>query len=153
MDEAKRELQNAKTSIALLDDHAKEMARRCEEAEGELELIQSSIGALLLAMQRTQKQRKKSVPRFERWRGSNYARFPNYGLINYSVNFTEFSALDLQTATCGFAESFKLGQGGYECVYKGELLNRTVVIRKLHLHNVQGQNEFQQEVKLVSLSS
>lgn len=145
-DEAMRELQNAKTSIALLDGRAKEMARRCKEAAGELELIQSSIGALLLATQRTQERRKKSVPQFERWRCSNYARFPNCGLIDHSVNFTEFSALDLQTATCGFSESFKLGHGGYECVYKGEILNRTVVIRKLHLHNVQGQNEFQQEV-------
>ena len=154
-EEAVRELQNAKTSISLLEGHAKEMARRCEEAAREHELIQSCIRTLLLERQKTQEHRKKPIPQAERWRYSSDARFPNcnkvLGFANHSVNFTEFSALDLETATCGFSESFKLGQGGYECVYKGEILNRTVVIKKLQLHNVQGQKEFQQEVSLSKL--
>ena len=86
----------------------------------------------------------------ERWknRGQAGASHCN-GIIGFAEELpelAEFSLSDLQNATCNFSESFKIVQGGYGCVYKGEMLGRTVAIRKLHPHNLQGP-EFYQEVR------
>lgn len=145
-----KDLQNALSTIAILDARAREMSLRRDEAAAELDLIQSSIGILRLERQEIQEQEEKAVAQLERWRCSSQATSPNccqlIGFGGDSYNFTEFALSDLESATCGFSESFKLGQGGYGCVYKGEICNRSVVIKKLHPHNVQGQMEFQQEV-------
>ncbi|XP_019199135.1 PREDICTED: U-box domain-containing protein 33-like [Ipomoea nil] len=66
-----------------------------------------------------------------------------------SSELVEFSFSDLQIATCNFSESFKIGESGYGAVYKGELLDRTVVIKKLHTHNLQWQSEFLQQVEVL----
>lgn len=149
-DETMNDLQNALSTIAILDARAREMSLRRDEAAAELDLIQSSIGILRLERQEIQEQEEKAVAQLERWRCSSQATSPNccqlIGFGGDSYNFTEFALSDLESATCGFSESFKLGQGGYGCVYKGEICNRSVVIKKLHPHNVQGQMEFQQEV-------
>lgn len=153
-DETMKELQNALSTIATLDARAQEMSLRRDEAAAELDLIQSSIAILRLERQKIQEQEEKAVAQLERWRCSSQATSPNCSqLIGFggdSCNFTEFALSDLESATCGFSESFKLGQGGYGCVYKGEIFNRSVVIKKLHPHNVQGQMEFQQEVYVLS---
>ncbi|XP_073113240.1 U-box domain-containing protein 33 isoform X2 [Elaeis guineensis] len=153
-DETMKELQNALSTIATLDAGAQEMSLRRDEAAAELDLIQSSIAILRLERQKIQEQEEKAVAQLERWRCNSQATSPNCSqLIGFggdSYNLTEFALSDLESATCGFSGSFKLGQGGYGCVYKGEIFNRSVVIKKLHPHNVQGQMEFQQEVSVLS---
>lgn len=152
--EATRELQNTMKTINVLDVHAQEVTHRCTEAAGELEVIHSSIEALVMEIQKFHCKRKEPLCQLERRKCHSYDRSPNckmfYGFANDSCNSTEFSSSDLQTATCGFSESFKLGQGGYGCVYKGEMSNKTVVIKKLNQHNVQGQKEFEQEVYVLN---
>ncbi|THU52816.1 hypothetical protein C4D60_Mb10t07920 [Musa balbisiana] len=92
--------------------------------------------------------------KFENLGSSGHDPSPNCSqLIVYGddvYDCAEFTLSDLQTATCEFSESFKLGQGGYGCLYKGEIMNRTVMIKRLHQHNVRGQVEFQQEVHVLS---
>ncbi|KAA8543889.1 hypothetical protein F0562_021934 [Nyssa sinensis] len=137
-------------NIALLDIRAQEANRRCEEAAEELKLIQASVATLRHEKQKIREQKMEAMHWLEQWKRRGQARGANCNeFIGDSPQLAEFSLSDLQTATCNFSESFKIGQGGYGSVYKGEMLNKTVAIKKLHPHNMQGQLEFQQEVQVL----
>ena len=86
----------------------------------------------------------------ERWKSCGQVGADHCnGVIGFAEEFpelAEFSLSDLQNATCNFSESFKVMEGGDGSIYKGEMLGRTVAIRKLHPHNMQGSSEFHQEV-------
>lgn len=153
-EEVTRELHMAMRNIALLDSRAQEANRRREEAAGELELIQTSIAALQHEKQKIRRQKMEATHWLDRWKsrgqaggGANYIGL--FGFNEDSSELAEFSLADLQTATCNFSESFKIGQSGYGCVYKGEMLDRTVAIKKLNPHTMQRQSEFQQEVQVL----
>lgn len=152
-EEVSREIRRTMTNIALLDSRAQEANRRFNEASGEVKLIQTSIATLQQEKQSIQRQKMEALRWLERWRNHRQAGAANCnGLIGSAEELpklSEFSLSDLQTATCNFSESFKIGQGGYGCVFKGEMMGRTVAIRKLHPHNMQGQAEFQQEVQVL----
>lgn len=151
-EELTRELQKTMRNVAVLDSRAKEANRRCDEALGELNLIQASAATLQLEKQRIRRQKSEAVRWLERW-GHGLAGAADcngfIGFLEGLPELAEFSLLDLQTATCNFSESFKIRQGGYGCIYKGELLGRTVGIRKLNPHNMQGPSEFQQEIQVL----
>uniref|UniRef100_A0A5B7A0Y5 RING-type E3 ubiquitin transferase n=1 Tax=Davidia involucrata TaxID=16924 RepID=A0A5B7A0Y5_DAVIN len=152
-EEVTRELHKAMRNIALLDSRAQEANRRREEAAEELKLIQASIATLQHEKQKIRQQKMEATRWLERWRSRGQAGGANCnGFIGFnedSPELAEFSLSDLQTATCNFSESFKIGLGGYGSVYKGEMLDKTVAIKKLHPHNMQGQSEFQQEVQVL----
>ncbi|KDO72868.1 hypothetical protein CISIN_1g003481mg [Citrus sinensis] len=149
-----QELHRTMRNVALLNSRAQEANRRRDEATGELKLIQASIATLQQEKQRIRRQKVEAVRWLERWRSRGQAGAANYdgfiGLVEDLPESAEFSLADLQTATCNFSESFKVGQGGFGCVYKGEMLGRTVAIKMLYSHNMQGQLEFQQEVRVLS---
>ncbi|KAK9279071.1 hypothetical protein L1049_012746 [Liquidambar formosana] len=151
-EELTRELQKTMRNVALLDSRAQEANRRHDEATGELKVIQASIATLRHEKQRIRRQKLEAMRWLERWRnrGQSGAASCNdfIGFMDLP-KLAEFSLSDLQTATCNFSESFKIGQGGYGCVYKGEMMDKTVAIKKLHPHNMQGQSEFQQEVQVL----
>ncbi|WCJ41225.1 U-box domain-containing protein kinase family protein [Euphorbia peplus] len=147
-----KDLQRTMRSIALLDSRVQETNRRQYEASGELKVIRTSIASLRQEKQRLRQQKIEAVRWLERWRNRRQAGSPNCnGFLGSEglPELAEFSISDLQTATCNFSESFKLGEGGYGCVFKGEMLGRTVAIKKLHPHNMQGQSEFQKEVQVL----
>lgn len=148
-----KELHKALRNIALLDSRSQEANRRQEEAAEELRLIETSIGTLKLEKQKIQRQKMEATLWLERWKSHGPAAGTSSnrptGFTNYATKLAEFSLSDLQTATCNFSDSFKIGQGGYGEVYKGELLDRTVAIKKLHSNNMQGLSEFQQEVQVL----
>ncbi|KFK22120.1 hypothetical protein AALP_AAs48628U000100, partial [Arabis alpina] len=57
----------------------------------------------------------------------------------------------IQTATNNFAESNKIGEGGFGQVYKGTLLDGTeVAVKRLSKSSGQGEREFKNEVVLVA---
>lgn len=153
-EEVTRELQKTMRHVALLDSRAQEANRRCDQVTGELKFIQASIATLRQEKQRIRRQKIEAVRWLERWKNRGQAGAGNCnGFIEFIEDMpesAEFSLADLQTATCDFSESFKLGEGGFGVVYKGEMLGRTVAIKKLHPHNMQGQSEFQQEVRVLS---
>ncbi|XP_031287508.1 U-box domain-containing protein 33-like isoform X2 [Pistacia vera] len=148
------ELHKTMRNVALLDSRAQEANRRRDQAAGELKFIQTSIATLQQEKQRLRQQKMEAVRWLERWRSRGQAGATNcngfIGFVEDLPESAEFSLADLQTATCDFSESFKLGEGGFGCVYKGEMLGRTVAIKTLHPHNMQGQSEFQQEVRVLS---
>ncbi|KAE9461106.1 hypothetical protein C3L33_06974, partial [Rhododendron williamsianum] len=149
-EEVSRELQRTMRNIALLDSRAQEANRRREEASGELKTLQSSISALRHEKQKIRRQKMEATRWLDRWKSRGQAGGATYnGLIGFtegSPEVVEFSLTDLQTATCNFSESFKIGQSGHGCVYKGEMLDRTVAIKKLHPRNLQRQSDFEQEL-------
>lgn len=143
------EIQKTMRNVALLDSRAQEANRRCDEVAGELNLIQASIATLRQEKQRIRRQKSEALRWLERWRRGQAGAANCDGFIGFVEGLPELAEVslsDLQTATCNFSESFKIGQGGYGCVYKGEMLGRTVAIRKFYPHNMQGPSEFQQEV-------
>lgn len=152
-DDITRELCRTRRNVALLDSRTQEATRRHDEAAGELKLVQESIASLGQEKQKIRRQKIEALHWLERWksRGHGGATSCNglVGFIEQLPELAEFSLSDLQTATCNFSESFIVCQGGYGSIYKGEMLGRTVVIRRLHSYIVQGESEFQQEVNVL----
>ena len=151
-----REIQKTMRNVALLDSRAQEANRRCDEATEELKLIQASIATLQYEKQKIRRQKMEAMHWLDRWRSRGQAGTSHcngfIGVFEDLPELAEFSLSDLETATCNFSESFKIGQGGNGSVYKGEMLDKTVAIKKLHPHNMQGQSELQREVAYLSLS-
>ncbi|GAB2214735.1 hypothetical protein Drorol1_Dr00019097 [Drosera rotundifolia] len=147
------ELQKALRNLAVLDSRLQEANRRCDEATGEFELVQASMGSLHQEKLKIHRQKMEAGHWLERWRSHRQADGVNKnavtGLDNIS-ELVEFSLLDLQTATCNLSDRFKLGEGEYGCVYKGELLDKTVAIKMFDARNMQGPSEFQKEVQVLS---
>ncbi|CAH9072560.1 unnamed protein product [Cuscuta epithymum] len=125
-------------SIAILDTHGLETNCMYKDIAGEIRLIQTSIETLQKEKQKVQKQKDEA-------RGRSCGKV--WGVS--SRELVQFSISDLQIATCHFSESFKIGVGGYGAVYKGELLDRTVAIKKLNPHYMQSQSDFLQQVQIL----
>ncbi|XP_078159759.1 U-box domain-containing protein 33-like isoform X2 [Carex rostrata] len=145
-EEALKELDSTTLNLSLLDSRAQVLSKQHFEAAAELEVLQCSIEILQLERQKSAKNGGKELRQTGMW-------VPNYNMIGLgddSYNFREFSLADIKAATCDFSESFKLFQGGNGTVYKGEMMNRSVAIKRLHPRNVQGLMEFQQEVFVLS---
>ncbi|XP_041995685.1 U-box domain-containing protein 33-like isoform X1 [Salvia splendens] len=145
-----QELQRTMRNIAVLDSRAHEANRRREEVAAELKLIQASIATLRKERQKLQIQKTEAMRWLHRWKSHEQCEDENENKLFCSVEdvyeMPEFSLSDLEAATCCFSETFSIGQGGYGIVYKGEILNKTVAIKKLHLYNTQRQLEFHREV-------
>ncbi|WOL14897.1 U-box domain-containing protein 33 [Canna indica] len=156
-DEIMKELQHTMDTVAILDSRAQDLALCRDEAAGELELIKASIEILTREKQKTHQGRERYIDQIGRLRSSSTSSLspsPNCNWLDgsgdYLNNFIEFTLSDLKTATCNFSESFMLRQGGYGCVYKGEIRNKTVMIKKLHPHDSRSLIEFEQEVYVLS---
>ncbi|KAK9170494.1 hypothetical protein Syun_002634 [Stephania yunnanensis] len=148
-----KELHRAMRNVAFLDCRGREAAHRQNEAARELGLIQASLGTLKHERQKIYRQKEEAIRELECWKSHGQARALNGGDPNSvitSTNFTEYSLSDLLAATCNFSESFKIGQGEHGCVYKGEISDRSIVVKKLNPVNLHGILEFQQEIKLLS---
>ncbi|XP_042511611.1 U-box domain-containing protein 33-like isoform X2 [Macadamia integrifolia] len=153
-EEVTRDLQKMMTNVSVLDIHLRRSTHRREEAAGELKFIQESLATLQDERDKLQQQKEEAMCQLEQCRSRGHTGVPNCDrfiqFCNESHEFTEFTLSDLQTATCDFSESFKIGEGGYGCVYKGEIFNQSVAVKKLHPYNIQCQSEFQQEVLVLS---
>ncbi|XP_073222832.1 U-box domain-containing protein 33-like isoform X2 [Cicer arietinum] len=149
-----RELQMTMRNVALLDSRAKEATRMRDEAAHELSLIQASISTLWQERHQIRRQKMEAFRWLERWKTRGQVRAAHYnGVIGFAEELpelAEFSLSDIQNATCSFSKSFEIAQGGFGRIYKGEMLGRTVAIKKFHQHNVQGPAEFHREVQILS---
>lgn len=149
-----REIQKTRRNLALLSSGIQETNHHRNEAARELKFIQGSVTSLRKEKKNLQRQTTEADSWLERWRSNGEAGVITYrngysGFLEDMPGLVEFSALDLQTATCNYKDSFKLGEEGYGCVYKGELLDKTVAIKQLHANNMQGPSQFQKEVQVL----
>lgn len=145
------ELQKAMRNITVLESRAQDANCRCKNVAGELKLIQVSLAALRQEKQKSQRQKIEAVQWLDHWKSRTQMSCANVNApiqcAGELLELAEFSLSDIQSATCNFSESFKIGEGGYGSVYKGEMLDRTVGIKILHRHSIHKQPEFYQEVK------
>ena len=78
-------------------------------------------------------------------------RFGEAGTSSYRVEFPAFSFVEINEATNDFDPSWKIGEGRYGSVYKGQLRNMHVAIKMLPSYGCQSLLEFQHQVLLYSL--
>ncbi|PIN24369.1 Serine/threonine protein kinase [Handroanthus impetiginosus] len=153
-EKSNQQLQKTMRNIAVLDSRAQEANRRREEVAGELKLIQASIAALRKEKQKLQRQKIEATRWLDRWRSREQCEDAGeskfMGLMADISQLPEFLLSDLEAATCNFSENFRIGQGGCGVVYKGELLDKTVAIKKLHSYNMQRQREFDNAVQVLN---
>ncbi|GAB2274360.1 hypothetical protein Dimus_009124 [Dionaea muscipula] len=140
-------------NLAVLDSRVQEANRRCDEAAGEFQVIQTSMASLHQEKLKIHRQKMEGGHWLKRWRSNRQAEGVNQNAVTGVDDISEpieFSVLDIQTATCNLSDSFKLGEGGYGSVYKGELLEKTVAIKMLLAYNILGPSQFQKEVQVLS---
>ncbi|KAL2899004.1 U-box domain-containing protein 33 [Bienertia sinuspersici] len=146
------DLQKTNANVVVLDSRVQEANRRWNEVAGELKLVRDCIANLQQEKQKIERQKMEAESWLEKWRSRRQIGGTNHhgygGLLDDAPELVEFSQSDLQTATCNFSDSFKLFEGGFGSVYKGELLNRTVVILRLHAHNIHP-IQFHKEVQIL----
>ncbi|PRQ27995.1 putative protein kinase RLK-Pelle-RLCK-IXb family [Rosa chinensis] len=71
-------------------------------------------------------------------------------LAHNDVRYRKYTIEEIEEATENFAESMKIGEGGYGPVYKGKLDHTPVAIKVLRPDAAQGRKQFQQEVEVLS---
>lgn len=146
-------LDSSMRKLAILDARAKSIAFRMNEAVAELKLIQSSIGTLNQEIPKREKLELVHTDQVERC-AYNHIMLPNCSstvCADDLYNFRELTLSDIKAATCKFSDSLKVQPRGLGCVYKGEIMNRSVMIYKLHSCIIQSSMQFQQEVLSVTL--
>lgn len=150
--EIARELQKTRTNVAVLSSRDQEAESWCKEAAAELVFVEASNASLREEKQILQRQTMEADCWLDRWRSNRDARVTsrngNSGFLEDVPGLVEISLLELDSATCNFSNSFKLGEGVYGCVYKGELLDKTVAVKQFFVHSVQGPLQFQKEVSI-----
>ncbi|KAL5224438.1 hypothetical protein ABZP36_011077 [Zizania latifolia] len=137
--------------LAILDTRAKNLSVWMNEAAAELESIQSSIGILSKGNPKTEKLEIRLTDQVDGCTHT-HAMLPNCSstvCADDLYNFRELTLSDIQAATCKFSESFKTVSRRHGCLYKGEIMNRSVMIYKLQLHIIQSSMQFQQEVHIL----
>ncbi|KAJ9565930.1 hypothetical protein OSB04_001896 [Centaurea solstitialis] len=82
--------------------------------------------------------------------------YTSYVQQDYEFNvghLKRFTFRELQVATGNFSSKNILGQGGFGVVYKGCLVNRTLVaVKRLKDPNFSGEVQFQTELEMISLA-
>ncbi|CAN6706885.1 unnamed protein product [Malus baccata var. baccata] len=68
----------------------------------------------------------------------------------YELRYRKYTIEEIEAATYAFSEGFKIGEGGYGPVYRGELDHTPVAIKVLRPDAAQGQSQFKQEVEVLS---
>ncbi|KAF3447315.1 hypothetical protein FNV43_RR12500 [Rhamnella rubrinervis] len=71
-------------------------------------------------------------------------------LSHNDVRYRKYTIEEIEAATDKFADSLKIGEGGYGPVYKGKLDHTPVAIKVLRPDAAQGRKQFQQEVEVLS---
>ncbi|XP_050220556.1 U-box domain-containing protein 52 [Mercurialis annua] len=71
-------------------------------------------------------------------------------LAHSDIRYRKYSIEEIESATEFFAESRKIGEGGYGPVYKCYLDHTSVAIKVLRPDAAQGRSQFQQEVEVLS---
>ncbi|CAL9218066.1 unnamed protein product, partial [Arabidopsis halleri] len=66
------------------------------------------------------------------------------------VRYRKYTVEEIEEATSNFAESQKVGEGGYGPVFRGFLDHTSVAVKVLRPDAAQGRSQFQKEVEVLS---
>ncbi|KAL6657274.1 hypothetical protein ACP70R_005054 [Stipagrostis hirtigluma subsp. patula] len=145
-------LDSSMRRLAILDGRTKKISLRMDEVAVELEVIQSSIQNMRQKKLKMQKLKGRHVDQVEgcTYNHATLSNCTSAALVDDSYGFRELTLLDIQSATCKFSESFKIRSQGNGSVYKGEIMNKSVMIHKLHAHSIHSVRQFQQKVHILS---
>ena len=141
-------LDSSMRTLEILDARAKNISSRMDEAAAELEVIQSSIKNLEQEKTKAQKLEDRHINQVEACTNS-HLKLPSCSSnapSDDAYTLRQLTLLDVQAATCKFSESFKIRPRGDGYVYKGEIMNRSVMIHKVHSQCMKSLMQFQQEV-------
>lgn len=72
------------------------------------------------------------------------------GFGHGEIGYRRYTIQEIETATKGFSDSLKIGEGGYGPVFRGELDHTPVAIKVLRPDAAHGRSQFQQEVEVLS---
>jgi len=117
------EMEKAKSKAAI---EAAEAQRRVAELEA-----QKRISAEMKALRESEEKRKV----VDSW-------------TNQDVRYRRYAIEEIEAATSFFAESLKIGEGGYGPVYKCLLDHTPVAVKVLRPDAQQGRSQFQREVSI-----
>lgn len=157
----KEELENAKSQRDKLSweldeaiDKKKSLESQIEELNAATKVLEEKMFSAVDLLQKykeerdaLQLERDKALQEAEPFR-RELAKGPSNSYI--PVFFSQFTFSDLERATNNFDSSLKVGEGGYGSIYKGFLRHTEVAIKILHPDSLQGPQEFQQEVDVLS---
>ncbi|GFP85711.1 U-box domain-containing protein 52 [Phtheirospermum japonicum] len=73
-----------------------------------------------------------------------------YTLVRNVVRYRRYSIEEIEAATNNFADSDKIGEGGYGPVFKGTIDHTPVAVKVLRSEISEGQKQFQREVEVLS---
>lgn len=125
--------------LANLDARTTKISLRMCEVAAELEVIQSSIESLRQEKTEVQKREERHMDQIEGCR-YRHAAVPNCASIthgDHSCSFREVTLIDVQSATCNFSEGFKIWSESHKCVYRGAIMDKSVMIHKLNSDSMQ----------------
>ncbi|XP_028802309.1 U-box domain-containing protein 35 [Neltuma alba] len=71
-------------------------------------------------------------------------------LTNIDISYRKYSIEEIEAATELFADSLKIGEGGYGPVYRCHLDHTPVAVKVLRSDATQGRSQFQREVEVLS---
>ncbi|KAF7013701.1 hypothetical protein CFC21_027764 [Triticum aestivum] len=146
-------LDSSMRRLDILDARAKNMSLRMDEAVAELEVIQSSINILKQERTKAHKNEDRHTNHVKEGCTYSHSKLPNCSSIALGddpYTFRQLTLLDVQAATCKFSESFKLRPRGHGCIYKGKIMNRSVMIHRLHSDSIKSSMQFQRKVYILN---
>jgi len=144
-DVTSNELHAVKEQKLVREQQITEMASAIKDYEEKMVANEYLTQMLQTDNEKLQQERDAAVTEAEGLRQKNDSKV-SAPLPAETLN-TEFSYFELEQATEGFDERLKIGEGGFGSVYKGFLRNTTVAVKLLNPQSMQGQSEFNQEVK------
>ncbi|KAL6208045.1 hypothetical protein ACLB2K_018997 [Fragaria x ananassa] len=157
-----KEAISAKNKAKELDQWKQEEARKFEEArlaeENALAIIEmekakckAAIEAAEAAQRMAEKEARRRIQ--AEMKAKKEAEEKNRALsalAHNDVRYRKYTIEEIEQATEKFADSMKIGEGGYGPVYKGKLDHTPVAIKVLRPDAAQGRKQFQQEVEVLS---
>ncbi|KAJ3693045.1 hypothetical protein LUZ60_012140 [Juncus effusus] len=141
--QAKRQLKAKESALKIEMQKRAEIEENFAKQSDELENYKLVLDQTLNGFYKSNEQKISLIKKLE-------GRVLSVPSFQNSVNCSEFSLLELKEATNNFDEGNKIGEGGYGSVYKGCLRHTLVAIKILNRDGIGGDEQFYQEVEILS---
>ncbi|GLJ43199.1 hypothetical protein SUGI_0896810 [Cryptomeria japonica] len=146
------ELEATSEKLRSLEREVNELSRERRAKMEELEGARQKVTALEEQNRQILQDKDAAVKRLQGYLDSRSRIESSYSVSssNKSLTFSKYSWNDLKAATEDFFDRFKLGEGGYGAVYKGEIKETRVAVKIISEEGLQGLLEFRIEMNLLS---